>query len=342
MSNSPICKPGQRFVYATARNEMITVTCDMDADPSDLSFKWRLNTTSISTIIEGFYSNGSTSTVPYMAKNRYSYGLLLCYAENEIGPVKEPCIFQLIPAGPPDKVSNCISNHSMSTLFIECLPGDNNGLTQSFHAEVFSGFSSNLERNLTNPKKPAFLISDLIPGSTYIFHIYASNAKGRSHSYRLVATTLGEPEKQMSQESIDQVTFGPIFVSLIGFVAILVIISITIILFLRKRSHRRFSSINGQVEVNVNSDHSKFNNISPGNKPLNGSETRKLNNVSSALDIECSVFELKGETQKRTLNSPDARYIYQPNGPQYQINCNMPKDQMLPLLPGDVTEATSV
>lgn len=87
----------------------------------------------------------------------------------------------------------------MSTLFIECLPGDDNGLTQSFHVEVFYGFSRNLERNLTNSKKPAFLLTDLIPGSTYTLSIYSSNGKGRSHVYRLVATTLGEPEKQMSQ-----------------------------------------------------------------------------------------------------------------------------------------------
>ncbi|XP_053210910.1 hemicentin-1-like [Panonychus citri] len=281
---SPICKLNQKFTYATARNELTTVTCEMDADPMDLQFKWKLNTTSISHVIDNFSSNGSMSTLPYIAKNRHSYGLLLCSAENEIGPVREPCMFQLIPAGPPDKVSNCISNHSMSTLFIECLPGDDNGLTQSFHVEVFYGFSRNLERNLTNSKKPAFLLTDLIPGSTYTLSIYSSNGKGRSHVYRLVATTLGEPEKQMSQESMDQVTFSPIFVILIGFVAILVIISIIIILFLRKRSDRS-DSINGQVETHVISDHSNTLN-SIVTQPLNGPKTRKLKDVQSAYDIE--------------------------------------------------------
>lgn len=135
------------------------------------------------------------------ASNNYICSLICETSNNFLCPNVHKCLFVLLSlsSGPPDKVSNCISNHSMSTLFIECLPGDNNGLTQIFHAEVFSGFSSNIERNLTNPKKPAFLISDLIPGSTYIFHIYSSNSKGRSHSFRLMATTLGEPEKQMSQ-----------------------------------------------------------------------------------------------------------------------------------------------
>ncbi|KAK8743417.1 hypothetical protein OTU49_001438, partial [Cherax quadricarinatus] len=37
---SPVCRPGQRWVYGVARNEMIHVACQVDSHPTQVSFNW--------------------------------------------------------------------------------------------------------------------------------------------------------------------------------------------------------------------------------------------------------------------------------------------------------------
>lgn len=41
------------------------------------------------------------------AKSRYSYGILQCYARNEIGSQIKSCNYQLVHASPPEVVKNC-------------------------------------------------------------------------------------------------------------------------------------------------------------------------------------------------------------------------------------------
>lgn len=67
------------------------------------------------------------------------YGSLSCWAKNEIGVQSQPCIFQLILAGPPSSVTNCSwSNESESSLAINCSPNYDGGLPQAFVMEVLS------------------------------------------------------------------------------------------------------------------------------------------------------------------------------------------------------------
>lgn len=69
----------------------------------------------------------------------------------------------------------------------------------SARAQPGAGGSSLLLTNLTNTKEPLFLVNNLISGGTFALHLYSSNAKGHSVKYTMMATTLGPPEKQMSQ-----------------------------------------------------------------------------------------------------------------------------------------------
>lgn len=56
-----------------------------------------------------------------------------------------------------------------------------------------------LHANVTNLDKPTFTVDSLPPASQFNIVIYSTNSKGRSHAISLTASTLGPPEKQMSQ-----------------------------------------------------------------------------------------------------------------------------------------------
>ena len=82
-----------------AQNEIVHISCEVDAEPSDVTFKWFLNTSTENVEIRSFISNRSQSIATYVPRNRFSYGTLLCSAQNEIGIQKDPCIFNIIPTG---------------------------------------------------------------------------------------------------------------------------------------------------------------------------------------------------------------------------------------------------
>lgn len=95
---SPVCKPSQEIKFGVARNEMVNISCQVDADPDDVKFNWMLNNTLETAEIRSFNSNGSTSIVSYVPKYKNSYGVLLCWGSNKVGVQTEPCSFNVIPA----------------------------------------------------------------------------------------------------------------------------------------------------------------------------------------------------------------------------------------------------
>lgn len=109
-----------------------------------------------------------------------------------------PFLCTSLTPGRPDPVRSCaITNHSMSTLLVECAAGDDGGLRQQFSLEVFAATTQQRVDNQTN-STPNFLVNRLTPGTQYSLVLYAFNAKGRSHSVSLSAVTLSPPEKHMS------------------------------------------------------------------------------------------------------------------------------------------------
>ena len=103
---SPVCRSGQKVTYGVARNELISVTCDVDADPPSVTFKWHINNSDISSELKSFTSNYTRSIATYTATvGSRSYGKLICWGENSIGRQREPCIYSILPAS---KSSSCL------------------------------------------------------------------------------------------------------------------------------------------------------------------------------------------------------------------------------------------
>lgn len=94
----------------------------------------------------------------------------------------------------------------MTTLLLECLPGDDGGLKQTFYVEVYNTLLRQFQSNLSSTERPNFLIENLSPGTKFNLIIYAANAKGRGSQVTLPASTLGPPERQTSQGELDDMT----------------------------------------------------------------------------------------------------------------------------------------
>ncbi|XP_042882471.1 nephrin-like [Penaeus japonicus] len=156
---APVCSPGQTTTYAVARQEDAEVTCTVQANPPQASFQWTFNNTADTIDVpQGRFSSSSvTSVITYTPMTSLDYGTLLCWASNEIGTQREPCVFHIVPAGKPDPPSNCTVVHRTRTsVRIRCLAGNDGGLPQHFllRAKVDHGEHT---VNVTASSRPTFL-----------------------------------------------------------------------------------------------------------------------------------------------------------------------------------------
>lgn len=94
-----MCSSGLRRVYGVGKHETIRVFCELDADPENLEFHWRFNASGRSLDLSSFSSSGRESIATYVPRGDEEYGTLSCWATNEIGWQKEPCLFSIVPAG---------------------------------------------------------------------------------------------------------------------------------------------------------------------------------------------------------------------------------------------------
>lgn len=226
---APFCVPDQTTEYSVALNEQTVISCEVEADPTEVTFKWFYNNSSETTEMKNFTSKGIRSLMTYMPQSRYSYGTLFCIGENKNGVQTKPCIFNVIPAGPPSAFKSCsISNHSLSSISVECLSSEDAGGHRSkYHVEVYRSPSSgviaiptvsssishvndspssssslhlpkDMITNLTNEERATFVIEKLSPGTNYNLVLYSSNDRGRSPVIVFHAATLGSPEKRTS------------------------------------------------------------------------------------------------------------------------------------------------
>lgn len=90
---------GQKIVYGVAKGEPARVECSVDAEPSDVSFRWNFNNSNEQHDVLSFTSSGPASVATYIPRSRPEFGKLYCWAKNSVGDQQVPCIFNVIPAG---------------------------------------------------------------------------------------------------------------------------------------------------------------------------------------------------------------------------------------------------
>ncbi|KAF7280020.1 hypothetical protein GWI33_006454 [Rhynchophorus ferrugineus] len=193
----PTCRPGQPKVFGVARHETAKITCELEANPTDVEFIWKFNNSADMFDIpqSQIYAEKSRSIAMFKPVTEKDYGTMLCWGRNEIGLQKEPCVFYITPAGKPDTLSNCsLSNQTTDSLYIECSEGFDGGLQQEFIMEVYDTLSRKLVSNVTS-RIPVFTVTGLESGAAFDIGLYSANRKGRSPVTHLSAFTLKGAEK---------------------------------------------------------------------------------------------------------------------------------------------------
>lgn len=167
------------------------MSCEVDADPPQVSFHWSLNNSFEVLPIKNVVNSKLRSVAIYTPRTKFGFGQVACMASNKIGAQREPCYFDIIPAGPPQPVRNClVGNQSLDSLMVKCEAGDDGGLQQTFTLEVYHSGRGSLHANLSSDQSPTFDVRGLPMSTPFVLVIFAANSKGRSHSMALSASTL--------------------------------------------------------------------------------------------------------------------------------------------------------
>lgn len=201
---APTCKPNQTRIYGVAKLEKVNITCEVEANPADVVFKWSFNNSqeSVDVLPNHITKSGTSSIVSHVPATDMDYGTLLCSASNKVGQQRTPCMYHIVAAGKPDRVSNCsVWNITMTSFSLKCIEGYNGGMLQTFHLEVVT--ETDLKANITSPV-PRFQIVGLQAGTRYMAVVYSTNLKGRSEPTYLDVTTLGNSERILNLKEAEK------------------------------------------------------------------------------------------------------------------------------------------
>ncbi|CAG2114856.1 unnamed protein product, partial [Medioppia subpectinata] len=239
---APVCRKGQQIHYTAVRNLATEVRCLVDTRPVDSSvrFKWFVNT-SVETFelkapdVNPVSDDPTASVATYRPKTALNYAMMMCLAENRVGPQVEPCVYYLrIHNGPPESVRNCdITHTSAIVVSVECMAGNNGGLRADYHLEVYHSLTEQLVANYT-ALQPKFVVESLAADVSYNLVIYSSNDRGNSPpltypSVRLLLTDINLNASK-TQKDITR-----LMNSLIGIVVSIVIFTICVALVVKIR-----------------------------------------------------------------------------------------------------------
>ncbi|XP_076325080.1 protein turtle-like isoform X2 [Tachypleus tridentatus] len=252
---APVCQPGQKSIYGVLNKESVQVLCQLDSDPKDITFHWRFNSSTKVTdkILHTIQNNKCQSTASFSIQTNEDYGTLLCWGENKIGVQKDPCIFRIMFAEPPEPVQNCsVFNRTEELILVECLEGFDGGLEQTFMMEVYTKESGALHAKVSSPI-PVFLVNGLTPGTFYRLLLYAVNRKGHSSIVTLSSSTI-RPAEKLTGERAGMLVPNSILAVFIGSTVALVFMVILLIIVIKIRKRRilkaqRESSARHKLEI---------------------------------------------------------------------------------------------
>ncbi|XP_043204605.1 nephrin-like [Amphibalanus amphitrite] len=195
---APVCRPGQPRRYGVTRSQPTPVTCQVDADPPQVTFAWRFNTSleTLDLTNSAATSDGLASTISFLPRADQDYGQMICMATNSIGRMVRP-----VCSTPSGALHDClVLNQSSESLSVRCKAGFDGGLAQRFVAELREAAGRRLLRNLTQAK-PDFSVRHLPAGLRLRLELYAENDRGRSEPVTIDGLTLQAAEKRVSNDA---------------------------------------------------------------------------------------------------------------------------------------------
>lgn len=99
--DAPTCKPNQTRIYGVAKLEKVNISCEVEANPADVVFKWSFNNSqeSVDVLPNHITKSGTSSIVSHVPATDMDYGTLLCSASNKVGQQRTPCMYHIVAAG---------------------------------------------------------------------------------------------------------------------------------------------------------------------------------------------------------------------------------------------------
>ena len=83
---------------------------------------------------------GSTGpTLRFRPEVEVDFGTVACWAVNDVGRQRQPCLFRISAAGPPDSLTDCsLLNQTADSIHVACQPSSDGGSKQTFQLQVHS------------------------------------------------------------------------------------------------------------------------------------------------------------------------------------------------------------
>ncbi|XP_075743573.1 neural cell adhesion molecule 2-like isoform X2 [Rhipicephalus microplus] len=241
VQHAPLCKANQHVVYAASRHQEVEVHCEVEADPSNVTFEWRFNSTLQQRPLKSFTAQGTSSVARYIPHSHTEYGTLLCTASNRIGKQRQPCLFHVVQAGPPGPVENCsITNQTEGSLHLECQAGSDGHLPAHFVLSVHDAVTATVSANFT-ADKPDFWVHDLLPGVEYFLVVSAVNERGRSPELTILPPIMPLVGKLTKSGSAAKIYSSALLVTVIAAVALLCILPLIVLGAVKLKGRRFFN-----------------------------------------------------------------------------------------------------
>ncbi|XP_039281598.1 nephrin [Nilaparvata lugens] len=314
---APVCRDSAPRIIGAAKGEPVKIPCEVEANPdTGLHFRWQLNTSAgqLVDLSPASYSVADRlrSVALFTPALEHDFSSqLICAASNAAGEQRQPCIFQLTPAGKPDQPTNCsIVNQTADALRIECMEGFDGGLTQQFVMEVYDAQTQMLVGNVTS-STAHFTIAQLHSGIGFDILLYAANGKGISRPTTLHAYTLKSAERRTAETPIIP-HLTPLLGALIGVVVSLVLVLLAVLLALRLRGRSHFEdktneAVKGSSESADSLD--KNPDIIPQNDDYQDADERAFEKLNSRPYVaHISADKPRGEVTYAELSLPSSVY----------------------------------
>lgn len=120
------------------RGEIANIKCEVESNPMAHDFRWKFNTSFADFIELHAESDDVKNALDFKPQSENDYGTVLCWGINSIGMQTEPCVFQVVPAGKPEPLTNCsVVNQTQSSFQVACMEGYDGGFPQDFVAELY-------------------------------------------------------------------------------------------------------------------------------------------------------------------------------------------------------------
>lgn len=137
LSDAPVCRPGLPQSYSVDRGEIADIRCEVESNPPAHDFRWKFNS-SVAGMNELHVNDDVRNALEFKPQSENDYGMVLCWGLNAIGMQTEPCMFQVVPAGKPEPLSNCtVVNQTQYSFHVTCVEGYDGGHPQDFIAELY-------------------------------------------------------------------------------------------------------------------------------------------------------------------------------------------------------------